>query len=69
MDAKKLDKALEDALQMPARTNCERFQRAVSVANVKYWYEKSAGTVPTVPENLQEIFDKCAADAVELGVQ
>jgi hypothetical protein len=68
MTVEQLDKALEDALQMPARTRSERFQRAISVANVKYWYEKSAGIDPTVPENLQDIFDQCSSDAIEFGV-
>jgi hypothetical protein len=39
----KIDEALETALQMPARTERERFQRAVSVANVRYWYLTLSG--------------------------
>lgn len=39
----KLDEALETALQMPAVTEYDRFQRAVSVANVRHFYLLSSG--------------------------
>lgn len=43
INTKKLDEALETALQMPAVTAYDRFQRAVSVANVRCFYLRSAG--------------------------
>lgn len=68
IDTRKLDEAFEDALQLPARTYSERFDRTLSVSNVKYFYEISCGQSPTVPENLKKVFDECMSDAEEIGV-
>lgn len=64
-----LDNALAIALEMPATTPMERYQRTVSVTNVKGMYSDLGTIWPALDAVQRKAFDECHAEALALGLE
>ena len=64
-----LDKAFARALAMPSTTPMDRYQRTVSVTNVKAFYRKHGNVWPAMDAVQRKAFDECRAEALALGLE
>lgn len=64
-----LDKAFATALAMPATNDMERYQRTVSVVNVKAFYRAHGNVWPAMDAVQRKAFDECRREALALGLE
>lgn len=66
---KQLDNALATALAMPSETPMERYQRTVSLVNVKAFYRTQGNVWPALDAVQRKAFDECHLEALVLGLE
>lgn len=64
-----LDSAFTTALAMPATTPMERYQRTVSLVNVKSFYREQGNVWPAMDAVQRKAFDECHSEALALGLE
>lgn len=64
-----LDSAFATALAMPVETPMERYQRTVSVTNVKAFYREQCNVWPAMDAVQRKAFDECHIEAMALGLE
>lgn len=69
MTNEKIDNALFDALNMPAKTEGHKLHRAVTVYNLKHWYATNGIFWPALDSAQREVFDECTALSINIEIE